>query len=400
MPLEDKIRDYVNLCHGDAWRRAAPDEPDEPALVSAFLSKETYRGLRSILRAHAHPSAQVLVRGIFTHQTPKVLAKGKANSVEIGDLMLVHQHFSTDPRCPDTGRAILFQAKRARTARTGSLAKDTAPIQFELYQGWPEFNGETRLPSSPLGDPFWDFKNPSADPSQPATDGADYLTVFKGHAYQTPSFSPQWKATVAQGPDFRFVHKNYPNASTWSTGTCPPAPSAAKLGVSCRNDFSATVCDSLLGRKGRAFEPKVAPPTKDHWSLFVNQMLEFSARPNGDYVYTSSNQGVASGLRGRNLGFLSRVPSLFHSAMEELDEYIEMTVRGEQHPGFVFTNSILNHIYDESNDGQRGEPPIQDGQANTTTAPGGHVPLLLVLTRGSDDNPFTLQAYPEGRERE
>ncbi|MHA6830523.1 hypothetical protein [Ralstonia pseudosolanacearum] len=365
--------------------------------MSAFLSKETYRGLRSILRSYAHPSTKVLVRGIFTHQTPKVLAKGQTKSVEIGDLMLVHQHFSTDPRHPDCGRAILFQAKRTRTARTGSLAKDTAPIQFELYQGWPEFKGETRLASSPSGASLWDFKNPSADPSQPATDGADYLTVFKGEAYQTPSFSPQWKATVAPGADFRFVRKNYPNASTWSTGTCPPAPSAAKLGVSCRNDFSATLCDFLLGRKGRAFEPNLLPPTRDHWSLFVNQMLELSARPNGDYVYTSSNQGVASGLRGRNLGFLSRIPTLFHSAIEELEECIEMIASGGRHPGFEFTNSILDRIDDENHGGQRGEPPVRDAPENAAIPFGGHVPLLLVLTRGPHEYPFSLQAYPEGK---
>ncbi len=191
----------ANLC---------PNPPDEPALVSAFLSNETYLGLRDILRKYVSPSTKVLVRGIFTHQTPKVLIKGKTKSVEIGDLMIVHQHFSS-PLKPASGRAILFQAKKTRTSRTGSLANGTEEIQFELYQSWPEFTGETRLDRQPdKVTPSWNFQNPSVN-AQSATEGAEYLTIFKGHAYCTPFTNPcQWTATISNGPDFRFVKRTIP----------------------------------------------------------------------------------------------------------------------------------------------------------------------------------------------
>lgn len=392
MALQDEIRAYVNLCHGDAWRKAHPAVPDEPALVSAFLSRDTYRGLRNILRNHVSSSTKVLVRGIFTHQTPKVLPKGKTQSVEIGDLMLVHQHFSTTTGQPINGRAILFQAKRARTPRTGSLAKGTEAIQFELYQSWPEFTGQTRLAKQPdASTPFWNFQNPSAS-TQPASDGAQYLTVFKGHAYQTPLTTPQWMATTIAGPDVRFVRKNYPNASTWSTGGCPPLPSSAKVGVSCRTDFADTLCDFLFGNSGRHFQPGVISPTSDHWSLFVNQMLAFSA--NRDYVYKLANQGITSSLRGRNLRFFAAVPGLFHAASEELDEFVAAAVEQSPTLGFTLTNALLASISSEAaredNDGY-GAPPDDRSQDALDSLPVGHVPLLLVMTHGPDELPFSPQ---------
>lgn len=391
MSLEDEIRAYVNLCHGDAWRRAGTAKPDEPALVSSFLSKDNYRGLRSILRAHAGPSTKVLVRGIFTHQTPKVLLKGKTQSVEIGDLMLVHQHFSTDPRKPDIGRALLFQAKRTRTPHTGSLTKGTEAIQFELYQTWPEFNGATRLAHRPdASTHYWNFNNTSVN-SQPATDGADYLTIFKGHAYKTPPCVPQWKASVTNGPDFKYVVRNYPNASTWSTGSCPATTSPAKSGVSCKSDFGAVLTDFLLGNKGRDFNPRVTTPTTDHWSLFVNQMLAISARANGDYVYTSANQGVVSGMRGRNLGFLSFVPALFHAAFEELDEFVDSAASGFPFSDFVLTNMLLRKIESDAVLGHDGEPPVCKHENMIEDTLGGHVPLLLVTTYGPEGLTFNHQ---------
>lgn len=395
MTPQEEIRAYVNFCHGEAWRKAHPNTPDEPALVSAFLSKDTYRGLRDILRSHVPPSTKVLVRGIFTHQTPKVLPKGKTQSVEIGDLMLVHQHFSTLWCQPISGRAILFQAKRARTPRTGTLANGTEAVQFELYQSWPEFKGETRLAPQPdAATSFWNFKNSSVN-NHPATDGAGYLTVFKGHAYDTPPFTPQWMATVRDGPDVRFVKKNYPNASTWSTGSCPPLPSPAKAGVACKTDFSDAFCDFLLGKIGRSFQPGVVSPTTDHWSLFVNQMLAFSA--NRDYVYKLANQGIVSSLRGRNLSFLAAVPGLFHAAAEELDEFVVTAVEQLPSSDFELTNALLHSIRagarEQENDGY-GAPPGDGPQDAASNSPSGHVPLLLVMTYGPEKLPFNLKPTP------
>ena len=50
MPLDNDIRNYVNRTHANAWRRVKPGStPDEPALVSSFLSSEMYRGLGSVV---------------------------------------------------------------------------------------------------------------------------------------------------------------------------------------------------------------------------------------------------------------------------------------------------------------------------------------------------------------
>lgn len=394
MTLQDEIRAYVNLCHGNAWRKALPAKPDEPALVSAFLSEETYRGLRSILRSHVSPSTKVLVRGIFTHQTPKVLLRGKTQSVEIGDLMLVHQHFSTTSGKPSYGRAILFQAKRARTPRTGTLANGTEAIQFELYQSWPEFTGETRLvPRPDAATLFWDFKNPSVNLQQ-ATDGSEYLTVFKGHAYDTPLFNPQWSASVSPGPDQKFVKKNYPNASTWSTGCCPPTPISAKSGVICNPDFSDSFCDLLLGMRGRSFLPGAISPTSNHWSLFVNQMLDFSAKRDSDYIYKLANQGVVSGMRGRDLSFLAAIPTLFHAATEELDEFLATAAGSTRTTSFELTNALIRSIESgkkEEGEGGGDEPPFRESSNVPDGSPGGHVPLLLVMTHGPEEFPFNPQ---------
>ena len=393
MTLQDEIRAYVNSCHGNAWRKAHPADPDEPALVSAFLSKEMYRGLQKILRGHISPSTKVLVRGIFTHQTPKVLPKGKSESVEIGDLMLVHQHFSTAPGKGITGRAILFQAKKARTSRTGSLAGGTEATQFELYQSWPEFTGAKRLDKQPdAATPFWNFNNPSVS-GQPAADGAEYLTVFKGNAYRVKRFIPQWQAPVSNGPDFRFVKKNYPNASTWSAGSCPPPPSAAKAGVSCKTDFSDVLYDILFGLKGRSFQSGSPLPALDHWSLFVNKMLAFSL--DREYVYKLANQGIASSVRSRNLSVLADVPALFHAATEEIEEmgeFFRAEIEQMPHTEFEFMEELVRRIRSETEakgSEEDGAPPVDEPPDGLATAPIGHVPLLLVVTLGPDEFPFS-----------
>lgn len=393
MTLQDEIRHYLNLCHGYAWSKAHPAKPDEPALVSAFLAEEMYEGLRDILRRHVSSSTKLLVRGIFTHQTPKVLPKGKTQSVEIGDLMIVHQHIPIASSKGVSGRAMLFQAKRARTTRTGSLAKGTEAIQFGLYQSWPEFTGETRLAPRPdLATPYWNFQNLSVN-TQPATDGAEYLTVFKGQAYRTPLCFPQWTATISNGPDVRFVKKNYPNASTWSAGNCPPLPGSANNGVDCKNDFSGTFCDFLSGKKGRSFQPGLVSASSDHWSLFVNQMLAFAASPG--YAYKLANQGIASSLRGRDLNFLAVTPLLYHASTEELTEFVATVTARTATTGFEVTNSLLDSIHWgtslQGNDG-RDFPPEYGAREASNNLPGGHVPMLLVITHGPDVLPFSFQS--------
>ena len=114
-------------------------------------------------------------------------------------------------------------------------------------------------------------------------------------------------------------------------------------------------------------------------------MLQISARPNGDYVYTSKNQGVIAGMRGRNLAFAEAIPSLLHSIDDEVDAFLE-------NPGSTFdmTNRMLKLVRSRlhgprqnlEEHPQRPAPP--DGIDMPEQPSLGHIPLLLVTTVGEE----------------
>lgn len=384
MALIDEIRRYTNLSHAHAWRMAAPNTPDEPALVSAFLSKEMYRGLRDSLHRHAPPSMNVLVRGVFTHQTPKVTLKGTAKSVEIGDLLLIRQHFVRDRRQPSSGKALLLQAKRNKKSKTGSLNSGNQKIQFDLYQRWPEFNGATRLDSAPYGATHWNFQNPSVG-SEPFEDAAKYSTVFNGNAYAATVAQPPWKASLTHGPAYgALVKGRFPSNCSWATGACAPPPSSAKGGVNCAEDFAQTLLNFVQGREGRSFQPGVHGGS-DHWSIFVNSMLAISAKPNGDYTYSSKSQSVVAGVRGRTLQFFDAVPALFLAADEELGAWVSRE-KPSLHDAFAFTNDLLRYT---APDFDEREPPSGEEPSVAMSIPGsGHVPVLLIASMGDEPEAY------------
>lgn len=389
MTLIDEIRQYTNLSHAYAWKMASPKIPDEPALVSAFLSEEMYRGLRDSLHRHASSSMTVLVNGVFTHQTPKVTLKGAAKSVEIGDLLLIRQHFERNKIQPSWGKALLLQAKRTKKSRTGSLNSGNQKIQFELYQKWPEFNGTSRLEIAPSGASYWNFQHPSAG-SIRYEDAAKYLTVFNGNAYSATAAQHPWKAKPIQGQGYsEFLKGNFPGNCAWAAGDCKPPPNCAKNGVDCTEDFAQTLLNFVLGQEGRSFQPGVIQGP-DHWSIFVNRMLAISAKPNGDYTYKSQSQGVVSGVRSRTLQDLGVVPALFLAASEELNAWMSRDIPTLQ-DAFAFTNDLLQYsdqLFDE------GEPPISDEPSIAMPIPeGGHVPLLLIATMGEDPIAFRQETH-------
>lgn len=375
MAFVDDVRDYVNLSQAHAWRIAAPKNPDEPGLVSAFLAKDMYRALRATLGKYIPPSEQLLVKGIFTHQTPKVQPTGAAKSVEIGDLLLVHQHFDTGRRKAIRGRALLFQAKRTEKPKTGSLNTGNQKIQFDLYQGWPPFKGTLRLPELPTGSTTeWDFNQPSAG-GEPPRAGAEYMTVFKGHAFTegVPVPPASW-GILANGPaNAAFGASGYPGGCTWATGQVS-AGALAVSGVSCSNDFAQTFQKFILGTVGRAFDA-AATSGPDHWSIFVNLMLQFAFKKDSDYKYTSANQNVTSGMRGRDLHLFATLPALRFSMDEELDAWFESGTRSP----FNFTNALLRHARERLKE----NPP--DGRDSLVfTGGGGHVPILYIASIGRE----------------
>lgn len=392
MTLENDIRTYVNLTHANAWRRVKPGStPDEPALVSSFLSSEMYRGLRVILGNYAAPGVSNLVRGIFTHQTPKVKMNGAANSTEIGDLMLVHQHFTRGKsrRVAVTGNALLLQAKRAPTTSTGSLASTLEALQFQLYQSWAPFESTTgRLPTAPPGYTQWDFNRPSA--SGPATAAAGYLAVFNQQAFSVPTATPQWSAPVSpSAPGHALMVGAYPASSTWSVGNAPAAAAPPSGGTSCPMDFGSAFVEFLMGTRGRRFVPGVHAPT-DHWSIFVNHMLRESARSTS-YVYRSKNQDIARASRGRSFMHLAASTALWHAVEEEVDNFLW----GEGDCSFSMANELLRWIDNLPVSEGHEPPPSQSVLA--TSEEGGHVPILLVLTVGGEEQPFSRVSGDQAR---
>lgn len=322
---------------------------------------------------------KVLVTGIFTHQTPKVRLKGQAKSVEIGDLLLIHQHFTRDRRCPSSGRALLLQAKRTKKNKTGSLNSGNQKIQFDLYQRWPEFNGATRLAHAPDGASCWNFQNASAS-ADPFEDAAKYLTVFNGNAYTAHASQPAWKTKPVAGPEHNALLKGgFPGDCSWATGRCASPPSPAKSGVNCAEDFAQTLLDLVQGGEGRSFRPGVAAGG-DHWSIFVNKMLAMSTKANGDYTYTSFSQSVVAGLRGRNLQFLDAVPALFLAATEEMGAWASREAPPLQ-CDFSFTNELIDYVIAQRTGFDERAPPSGEEPSLALPSPrGGHVPVLLIAS--------------------
>lgn len=383
MTFQDDVRRYVNQSHANAWRRAGAKAPDEPALVSSFLSRDMYGGLGKILRAW-HGSPFATVSGIFTHQTPKVRLLTQTQSTEIADLMLVHQHFSVAGRSvvSTVGNALLLQAKRTGNPATGSVASGTAALQFELYRDWAPFVGVTRLPSSPLGSNYWDFRSSvvSGVPA-PSKEGA-YLTVFDKHAFSISHCKPQWAAPVSPGPAYAAL-ATYPDDCTWSQGNAPAPGTPAISGVDCPVDFGTAFAQFLAGKRGRPFTPGINAG-RDHWSIFVNLMLRESAKSSTNYLYNSSNQGIRNAPRGQTLLLGSVAPLLGHVAIEELNSFLaqELPARMEN---FAFTNLILRTLKIEMGARNADGPPEGEPGIFQEFEGGGHPPMLLVVTAGEKE---------------
>lgn len=383
--LIDDVRDYVNRSHAYAWQRSSSQgkTPDEPGIVSAFLSDEMCDGLKASLQQHAQAGAQALVRGIFTHQTPMVKLTTEGQSVEIADLMLVHCHYAQLPGGSShaIGRALLFQAKCTQKPETGSLASGTERIQFELYQLWNPFNGTRRLQRQPAGAKHWDFrKKHTVRLADPVTAG-EYLTVFKGQAFDLANTTPPWAANLSPGLHHASL-ATYPSGCAWSAGGAVNASATASAGVSCPTDFGTAFVDFLKGRSGRPF---VLGPTQqdDHWSLFVNEMLRISA-PGSKYVYNSQNQNVSSRARGQDLQFLSTIFPLLHATQIEMRAFIH-----GQHDAFRLTNFLLRRASSSAAwAAERAPPNLSDILEAIPSDDEGHVPMLLVITVGENEQPF------------
>lgn len=389
MTFLDEVRNYVNQSHANAWRRAAGTVPDEPALVSSFLSEDLYRGLRSILRRWRGGVSPV-IKGIFTHQTPKVRLDTQSQSTEMADLMLVHQHFATvGSATRTTGNALLLQAKRTGHTTTGSVATGTAALQFELYRDWAPFKGTSRLSAAPTGYLSWDFRGSGVAPGSGSAEEGAYLTVFDQQAFSIAVANPQWKAPLTNGPAHAALCSAYPFECTWAQGGAPAPGSSPSGGVACPTDFGSAFAEFLDGKRGRPFSPGVLTGV-DHWSVFVNTMLRMAANPQSRYLYNSANQGVRNAPRGRTLLFNSVAPILEHVVLEEVHSFLDQEQR-EPTDHFAMSNTLLGVLRNDRGFQEGGSPPADS--ADPVASDGderGHLPMLLVVT-ASDENVLRIE---------
>ena len=397
MALVDDLRDAINLSHAHAWSRATkiPPGPDEPGLVASFLSGTTQGELRKILGSHFGGGVSMQLSSVFTHKTPTVKPAGAPNGVEIGDLLLIRQHFANGPGTPATaGRALLLQAKRSSTPDSGNISSGNPKIQFELYRDWPSFVGRSHLSVGPDGvkGSSWDFKGVSTV----AERYGQYLAVYDGLAFNFVAGSPP---SVTSNSKSALSSSGYPpsptSATTWANGevlfTALPT-----LPVQCPTDFAKTLEEFVNGYAGIPFVP--GSGGSDHWSIFINRMLSVAAGTK--YTYTSKSTGVPSGTkRLADISFWSALPFLSLGVKEEISTFFQSLDRPShlewplyKYPEYLFypqfsaesqfLRDLGNWVGKSSRDFDgRDFPPSEDSDEDPDE---GHVPTLILATSGPE----------------
>ena len=400
MALSDDLRYWINLSHALAWQGTAQTQadpnvksyrtPDEPGLVAALLNSSIQRGLEGELKKHLTGKANVRIDSIFTHKTPTVEFGGKT-PVEIGDLLLVRQHFDTHT-LTSQGKALLLQAKKNTASNSGSVSSGNPNTQFELYKGWAPFHGVTRLPVGP-----WNFLKTN----QQGRFG-EYLAVFEGQAH---AFTPP----VTLGAETAaFTQSDYPPPTqpktVWASGPVAPTASAANL-VQCPNDFATTLAQFFVGLAGESFVPG-SISTNNDWSDFVNTMIGVAAKT--DYTFVSRRTNIQGPKRrsGTINAFVAIQPLLKLALMQQVQQYVP----GVDHKGIPdFQNephffkmarrasALVNDLYGMDQrlreeffanygegEGGNNEPPFRPEEPERPSSDGGHVPILSISTSGSE----------------
>ena len=359
MGTTDQIRSYLARTHAYAW--FLKDDPAEPDLVHAILAEEMWPILQLILRAQTATDTDVVVRGIFTHQTPYVKEAGKTNGCELADLMLVRIHKPLGN--PPTGKALLIQAKKTTAPKTGSLSGAGDAEQFSLYSQWNPFLGTSRLKANPpppaQPNENWTFRGPALASDWEST--SQYATVLAGHTFKIDDKFDPATAPLMDGPD-KSLKLAWPNQSPWSNGSVREIATADN-GVDCPHDFSQTLREFVEGGVGREFDP-ATPQGSDHWSIFVQEMLTIATEKNYRY------RKIQPRTQKAHVSAFSTVLGLV--AEQQVVDYINGDLNQR---GFDFINESLDHI-------RRGGAPRQPPAEDSPGPPRGHVPIPLIVTYG------------------
>jgi hypothetical protein len=402
LALSDNLRKWINVSHALAFEgaAAAAKNVDEPGLVSALLDTSIQTSLERELQAASGPAANVRIDSVFTHKTPTVRHSGQS-PVEIGDLLLIRQHFSTTGGKPQ-GKALLLQAKKNGSPNSGSVTTGNPNIQFELYRTWPSFTGATRLPHTPepTSPNPWDFKL-----TDPNGRFGQYLAVFDVEAHSFTAPSTLGAETTA------FAASSYPKIgpfkTTWANGPLALPPAIQPSPVDCPKDFAETLAEIFQGKAGEHFVPGLMSGT-DHWSIFVNTMLLEAAKI--DYTFVSRRTNVNTPTpRGATIRALVAMQPFFKLAvMQELERYSpEVDADGlmdfQREPYFIYeaqekspfiadlmrANDMLRRRLRDMDgyrrvnamDDRGREPPIRSFESDNEER-GNHVPILSIATSG------------------
>lgn len=268
MALADDLRNLINRSHKRAWNlfdsvrtNPAPfgltheqtdgwKTPGEPAFASALLHYTFTSQLAKLIKRHLGPTGlskgAPIASGVFIHQKPKV--KFSRAHIELGDLLIVRQHFCTSSATLE-GRAALLQTKANNAPLTGTLAGKELE-QFRLYTNWktPFVFPHGELGSPPNGAKKWNFSLGTMP--FPARSG--YYGVVSNLRHQT-----------AKAP--------FPMDCAWAVAQAISKPkTAASVNAS---DFSLAegLEGLLLGTWGRPWS--ATPAVNDHWSHFIQRAL-------------------------------------------------------------------------------------------------------------------------------
>lgn len=371
--LRDELAQLINLSHQNTWTtfdwvREHPRlynlaakkvarwiTPGEPAFVSNLLEYPANQDfLSGIVSRHLQllgmSKVAPIVSGVFIHQKPMVQFQGYRGYVELGDLLLVRQHFQSGIASPQ-GRAFLLQAKTSDNPDTGPL-HDKEAQQFALYSDWakPFIFPRKEFASPPDGSTHWNFKN---GPLPHSTSGV-YGIVANGRS--TPSSFPEqcpWAIGFATVPKIG----------------SPPSVNAGGLSL------AEALEGFLIGSWGRPWE--ALPSAKDHWSSFIHQCLAAATQWRG---YPIQRIGATSRSRLRDVMGLAVLmagnPDYFGGALSPAG--LDRVVNAFEN--FSQWNLTLKNVDEGQGDGHDLPPTID----SDLRRPSGGISTLYIATYGDE----------------
>lgn len=389
MSLERDICHIINASHDDCWHtfdtlKAAPTayglkaaqvagwkSPGEPAFVSKLLEYPFSSGEMSrLIHRHLQPlglaSGLPLASGVFIHQKPKV--KFSRCHIELGDILLVRQHFQTGTRSgaqPD-GRALLIQAKASKKPQTGPLSGKDAE-QHSLYADWktPFRFVNKDMGNPPDGSPNWNFGH---SPMPSVKKSGCYGIVMSDRGQSLSAF---------------------PSNCTWAAGDAQPPAAGRPPNVDASHvSLAARLAGLLLGSEGRPWVQNAA--TSDHWSSFVQRMLDVAL----DWRYPNQRLGPTSQPRRRDaLAYVNQFSGLEVQQLQQTVHFPTWPRSG--YPWFdIYRHDMLDgirHDWSEAFPDRGFGPDLPKGDsAAEFPPPTGGLSVAYIATFG--DSPLGEQS--------